>query len=308
MHEVTLRIRHRGEPESDISAQYPSLTVRSVSSLTGSTRERKRIHEIIGPESDIEAFVTEFRQAEKVHDMTLLSPPKNDHVFVAISLDGYQWDSIVQRLTNLGVYFRVGTSITAGWEHWTLFLDDGDDLAAIVENIEQAGNDVKLLRDVSLSDISGRDQLSISRIAKMLTERQREVLLVAVDLDYYGPSASASIEDIAKVVGIAPTTAWEHLARAEQKVMTEIGTSLDARARRGGRLVSDVHHRGRARNRCQSWRGRVENTYINISYLAILGQQGGYEQYLLELRRSHQLGATLSWLWYDSPSYLCLAL
>ena len=229
MREVALRIRHHGEPESDISARYPSLTIRSVSSLTGSSRERKRIHEIIGPERDIEAFVTEFRHAEKVHDVALLSPPKNDHAFVAISLDGYRWDSIVQRLTDLGVSFRVGTSITAGWEQWTLFLDDADDLGAIVENIEQAGNDVKLLRDVSLSDVSGRDQLSISRIAKVLTERQREVLLVAVDLDYYGPNASTTIEEIAQTVGIAPTTAWEHLARAERKVMTEIGTSLDTR-------------------------------------------------------------------------------
>ena len=229
MREVTLRIRHHGEPESDVSARFPSVTIRSVSSLTGSTAERKRIHEIIGPERDIEEFLAAFRRAEKVHDARLLSPPKDDHAFVAIALDGYQWDSIVQRLTDLGVYFRVGTTITAGWEHWTLFLDEDDDLSAIVADIERAGNDVDLRRDVSLSEIRGREQLSISRIAEMLTERQREVLLAAVELGYYGPDAPASLEDIAGVVGIATTTAWEHLARAERKVMTELGASLDAR-------------------------------------------------------------------------------
>lgn len=229
MREVTLRIRHHGEPESDISARFPSLTIRSVSSLTGSTAERKRIHEIIGPASDIEEFLAEFREAEKVRDAQLLSPPTDDHAFVAIALDGYQWDSIVQRLTDLGVYFRVGTTITAGWEHWTLFLGETADLSAIVADIERAGNDVDLLRDVSLSGVRGREQLSISRIAEALTERQREVLLAAVELGYYGPDAPASLEDIAGVVGIATTTAWEHLARAERKVMGEIGASLDAR-------------------------------------------------------------------------------
>lgn len=229
MREVTLRIRHHGEPESDISARHPTVTIRSVSSLTGSTAERKRIHEIIGPENDIDAFLSEFRRAEKVREARLLSAPKDEHAFVAITLDGYQWDSIVQRLTDLGVYFRVGTTITAGWEHWTLFLDETDELSAIIEHIERAGNDVNLLRNVSLSDVSGRDQLSLSRIAERLTERQREVLLTAIDLDYYGPDASASIEDIAGTVGIATTTAWEHLARAEQKVMAEVGGDLDVR-------------------------------------------------------------------------------
>ncbi|WP_082146776.1 helix-turn-helix domain-containing protein [Halostagnicola sp. A56] len=38
---------------------------------------------------------------------------------------------------------------------------------------------------------------------------------------------SPSIEEIAQIVEIAPTTAWEHLARAEQKIMAEIGSSFD---------------------------------------------------------------------------------
>lgn len=229
MREVTLRIRHHGEPESDVSAQYPSLTIRSVSSLTGSTAERKRIHEVVGPADDIEAFVAELGRTEKVHEARLLSPPKDGHAFITLALDGYQWDSIVQRLTDLGVYFRVGTAITAGWEHWTLFLDDADDLSAIIEHLERPGNDVDLHRDVSLSAVRGREQLSISRITETLTERQREVLLTAIEQGYYGPNSNASLDDIAGVVGIARTTAWEHLARAERKVMAEVGASLDAR-------------------------------------------------------------------------------
>ncbi len=125
------------------------------------------------------------------------------------------------------MYYRVGTRITAGWEHWTLFLEETDELSAIIADIEQAGNDVELVRDISLSEVSGRTQLSLSRIAEDITERQREVLLAAVNLGYYGPNSSASIKDIAQSIGIAPTTAWEHLARAEQKVMTGVATSLN---------------------------------------------------------------------------------
>ncbi len=86
MREVTLRIRHHGEPESEVSAQFPMVTIQSVSALTGSTAERKRIYKIIGPEKDINEFITTLQQEGKVCDAKLLSLPKNGHAFVTISL------------------------------------------------------------------------------------------------------------------------------------------------------------------------------------------------------------------------------
>jgi len=227
MREVTLRIRHHGEPESDISAEFPTLTLRPVSGLTGTAAERKRIHEVVGPTDDIGNFVAALNDTDKVRDARLLAPPKDEHAFLILSLDGYQWDSIIQRLTDHGVFFRSGARITAGWEHWSLFLEDTDELSPIIEDIEDAGNDVDLVRDIALSEVRGRTQLSLFRIGERLTERQQDVLLTAIERGYYGPKSATSIEEIAQIVGIAPTTAWEHLARAEQKIMAEIGSSLD---------------------------------------------------------------------------------
>lgn len=133
MREVTLRIRHHGAPESDISAKFPMLTIRTVSALTGSTTERKRIHEIVGPEEDIKDFIEELKQTDQICDARLLSEPQDNHAFAEFCFDGYQWDSIIQRLVDFGVHFRVGTTITAGWENWTLFLDDENDLSVIIE-------------------------------------------------------------------------------------------------------------------------------------------------------------------------------
>ena len=62
-------------------------------------------------------------------------------MFVAVTYDTYQWDSIAQRLADHGVHYRVGTTIRAGWEHWTLYLGEDDDLSAVVNSLEAAGND-----------------------------------------------------------------------------------------------------------------------------------------------------------------------
>jgi predicted DNA binding protein len=56
----------------------------------------------------------------------------------------------------------------------------------------------------------------------MFTSRQEEVLETAVDLGYFDVPRQAELKDVAEVVGITPTTASEHLRKAEQRVFTEI--------------------------------------------------------------------------------------
>ena len=230
MREVTIRIRHHGAPESDVSVRHPTVTLRSVSSMTGSAAERKRIIELSGPADSIAAFLDDFRESDPIVAAEPLSSLDSSQVFAAITYDAYQWDSISQRFTDLGVHYRTGTTITAGWERWTLYLEEGDDLAEIVTSLERAGNETDLVRDVALDTVERREQLELSRVLyNDLTSRQREVLTAAIDLGYYRPRREAGIEDIAARVGIASTTAWEHLARAEAKIMAEIGGHLTSK-------------------------------------------------------------------------------
>lgn len=61
-----------------------------------------------------------------------------------------------------------------------------------------------------------------SSFRRMFTPRQEEVLETAVDLGYFDVPRQAELKDVAEVVGITPTTASEHLRKAEQRVFTEI--------------------------------------------------------------------------------------
>ena len=59
------------------------------------------------------------------------------------------------------------------------------------------------------------DEASFTRV---LTARQREVLEAAVEVGYYSAPRQATHEDVAEVVGIAPTTVGEHLRKIEERV------------------------------------------------------------------------------------------
>lgn len=61
-----------------------------------------------------------------------------------------------------------------------------------------------------------------SSLTRQLTTRQQEVLEAAVDIGYYSTPRQATHADVASVVGIAPTTAGEHLRKIEERVFSTI--------------------------------------------------------------------------------------
>jgi predicted DNA binding protein len=228
MRQVTLRVRHHGEPESDVSAAHPAVTLRSISSLTGRGDERKRIVEVRGDPGAIPRFLDDFRAADPILDVEALSPLGARRVHVAATFDAAAWDSIAGRLADLGVHHRTGTEISAGWECWTVYLGADDDLAAVVDALADGGNDVELAREVELDAADPRPQLDATRVTEALTARQREVLATAIELGYYGVDGDADLAAVADADGTHVSTAWEHLARAEASVMEAVGAMLVA--------------------------------------------------------------------------------
>ncbi|SDE01597.1 helix-turn-helix domain-containing protein [Natrinema hispanicum] len=58
----------------------------------------------------------------------------------------------------------------------------------------------------------------VNKLLRVLTTRQQEVLEAAVEVGYYSTPREATHKDVAERVGIAPTTAGEHLRKVEEQV------------------------------------------------------------------------------------------
>jgi hypothetical protein len=65
--------------------------------------------------------------------------------------------------------------------------------------------------------------------ARLLTDRQRELLLAAVDLGYYDVPRRATLTEVAEHVGIAKSTCSETLQRIERTVVREFVADLPNR-------------------------------------------------------------------------------
>lgn len=74
--------------------------------------------------------------------------------------------------------------------------------------------------DVDVREIGEYDESRRAPLAA-LSDRQREAVAVAVDLGYYDHPRRATHADVADALGCAPSTASEHLKKAEAKLVEQ---------------------------------------------------------------------------------------
>ena len=74
---------------------------------------------------------------------------------------------------------------------------------------------------VEVTEISGLETAS-NAVETLLSDRQREAAVSALELGYYDIPREASHEDVAVAIGCAPSTAAEHLRKAEAKLLRSV--------------------------------------------------------------------------------------
>ncbi|WP_138004932.1 helix-turn-helix domain-containing protein [Halalkalirubrum salinum] len=239
LREVTLQIRHHDAPESEVSAKYPDVTLRSMSSLTGAADERRRIIEFTGPEESIQGFLMDFEREAPIIAVEPITAVDRSTVLAMLTFDSRKWDSISELLADLGVHYRSGTVICGGWERWSLFLTSDDSMQEVIETIEADENTVRLVRTVELENTEATRQLEVSKIINSLTQRQLDVLSTSIRLNYYQPNRETTIAEVGNRLDLSPTTTWEHLARAEKKLWMNWESILTVTYLPSRRLTND---------------------------------------------------------------------
>jgi hypothetical protein len=75
--------------------------------------------------------------------------------------------------------------------------------------------------DVAVEEVSGLDATA-EAVETLLTERQREVVERAIELGYYEIPREAGHAEVAEALDCAPSTAAEHLRKAESRLVSSV--------------------------------------------------------------------------------------
>jgi predicted DNA binding protein len=109
-----------------------------------------------------------------------------------------------------------------------VYRSDGETTVTLVgpaARLQAAIEDVPVGIAVDLREIGSYDSRRVGN-QRDLTARQAEAVAAAVECEYYENPRVGGVEDVAELIDCAPSTAAEHLRRAERTVMrSHVATS-----------------------------------------------------------------------------------
>ena len=115
--------------------------------------------------------------------------------------------SILEHLLKTNCVFIGPTVVRDGVENWQIMAPSRKELQKAIARLEGHA-------EIAYIRSSGPDHSS-----EGLTERQAAALAAAIEMGYFDSPRRASIENVARRMGISASTAVEHLRKAEKKVL-----------------------------------------------------------------------------------------
>jgi predicted DNA binding protein len=105
-----------------------------------------------------------------------------------------------------------------------VYRDDGAAEFTVVGESEDLSQVVEAVPDPISVDVDrvGEYDSRHARVGDGLTDRQREVVAVAVDRGYYAVPREAKLDDLAAALDLSPSTVSDHLRKAEAAVMRRV--------------------------------------------------------------------------------------
>jgi predicted DNA binding protein len=225
MWEVTIGVRHTGCPISDTSANHPNVHLQNLahaqhSELNGA----RRLLSLRGSSTGVEDFVSELDSHNRSQVIDNVGQ-SGSISYITVHIEYSEDNPSIRELVSLNqCYQRNVVAVRSGIEHWVVYVDYLEKAPKLVENTEEYDNIVNKYRTTQLSTEGGFAPLEQSIVLAELTSRQRTVYETALDSGYYSEDVNITLDEIADSLDIHQTTAWEHLKKAENKILTGLGT------------------------------------------------------------------------------------
>lgn len=211
--QASFRIRHEC-PYRELSERHPDLTIREW------YMNDCQVLEITAPETPHESLLEDIHRLGEVlyesDDATGL------HMVMQSCLCALE-GSIIERIEAHNALYQPPTVHRHGWEHYTVVAFDEGHIRELYADLE-AHRDIEVLSKTGLDESQLPGMIaSIDQLFDGLTDRQLDAVRLALDHGYYQQPRQSSVSDLAAETAVARSTYEEHLRKAENKLLTNVG-------------------------------------------------------------------------------------
>lgn len=214
MYEASFKLRHEC-PYREFSERFPDITIREWHHYDC------QVLELSSTTAPSEELLEEIRHIGEVLHSTI----DDDGVYVvAQSCKCPIEDSIIKGFQAHNCVYTPPTIYRQGWEHYTVIGFDERDIQGVLRELDESRKiDVLSKTSIEERQLPHSTLFSIDRLFAGLTDRQLAALRLALDNGYYNQPRGASTEELAEQTDIARATFEEHLRKAENKLITNVG-------------------------------------------------------------------------------------
>lgn len=219
MRHVRLTVTPVG-PESEVPTMYRVLSSASYLDRVVGLHwnvSGDRLGLMVYAEGDVETFRDKIKEVPEVLNFEIVSV--NDERFYAYLQN--ELNAVSRQL--FGTFTR-GSLLAVPPLNYS---GDGSAMFSVlgsINEIQAAIEEIPSPFDVTIDAVSGMGSTP-SLVETSLSPRQREAVEVAIDLGYYDIPRNGDYEAIAARMGCAPSTAAEHIRKAESKVLRAVFAS-----------------------------------------------------------------------------------
>jgi len=214
LYQATFRLRHEC-PYRALSERFPDVTIRE---WYLSDCQVLEISSQAAPAEDL------LRAVEELGTVLHRSVDESGlHVVTRACLCSLE-NSIVQRFEEHNCLYQPPTVHRHGWEQYQLIAFDEADIRALYDDLDE-DRDIEVLAKTGLEQRQIHDGLvaPIAQLFDGLTDRQLAAVRLALDNGYYEQPRKASISELAEQTSVARSTFEEHLRKAENKLLVNVG-------------------------------------------------------------------------------------
>lgn len=167
-----------------------------------------------GKDANKKKFFLDLKKDKKIKELEI-----NNDFFISVyceTLTSERINALKAVYNEKLIFLKPVIFDSEGWEEWEVSSFDRADLEKIIKEAEKLGAvnfELLFLKEQKIKD------LMIYSVMPDLTDKQKDVFLLAVKSGYYGYPRGAKLKDLAKEVGLSLSTFQFHLAKAEAKLM-----------------------------------------------------------------------------------------
>lgn len=204
MMEVVLKIKIPESWVDDISSKYHT-PIKFLDCMPFGNSGGRGLIEINTTEKETDEIISDLKQHEVICKVDISPSP-----------DGGVLGSVVtkkcvacQALTGSKCFLTSAVSKSDGQVEWKIITGEKGSLIDLITKLEQSGCKVELMKSTQLT----------KRV--QLTTRQEEIIRIAFEKGYYDMPKKITIEKLAKMLKVSPSTLAEILQRGERKIITQ---------------------------------------------------------------------------------------